>query len=541
MLNKTLLGSAAVLMTMVGAQAADLPSKKAAPATYVKICDAYGAGYFFIPGTETCLKVGGRVRYDAGYAPKGDYYGNAAQSKEFLYIAPVFVAGVQTVAATNTFDAKTQTAPARLSDNGKKGAVPQDTWGQHYRAQISLDARTPTAYGVARTYMVLRMSQSTGLMGAYSSPYKAVDADNLKDFASTGPTVERAFIQFAGFTVGRANSIFSNGPSLSFGSGSHFTSFANGVVQAAYTAVLGGGFSATIGMEDPSEHKATNAALKFEAPFATPYDSMPVIVGNVAWDQSWGRIQVSGAVGRNRSQSLANPFNAQLNDYDITKNSFAYAGFLTLNADMLGKGNKFYLLGGYSDGDNSLGFKDASNSTSNNARDIDGIAQSYKNFTCLQTPTYVNAPTNTGAVSAMTTECQNTKSTWLSAAYVHNWSSTVRQNVMAGVAYVDPGSIARASSAATQKATFSAIGTNLIWTPVKDFDIGVEVLYNRSQVGNDTSNAVTNSLNIVGGLGCNYTTPSSGTLNAANIGAVSSGCRSSGHTLMGRVRIERTF
>ena len=58
MLNKTLLGSAAVLMTMVGAQAADLPSKKAAPATYVKICDAYGAGFFFIPGTDTCLKAG---------------------------------------------------------------------------------------------------------------------------------------------------------------------------------------------------------------------------------------------------------------------------------------------------------------------------------------------------------------------------------------------------------------------------------------------------------------------------------------------------
>ena len=40
MLNKTLLSSAAVILTVVGAQAADLPSKKAAPATYVKICDA---------------------------------------------------------------------------------------------------------------------------------------------------------------------------------------------------------------------------------------------------------------------------------------------------------------------------------------------------------------------------------------------------------------------------------------------------------------------------------------------------------------------
>ena len=65
-----MLGSAAVLATVVGAQAADLPSKKAAPATYVKICDAYGAGFFFIPGTETCVKVGGYVRVDYDYRPE---------------------------------------------------------------------------------------------------------------------------------------------------------------------------------------------------------------------------------------------------------------------------------------------------------------------------------------------------------------------------------------------------------------------------------------------------------------------------------------
>jgi len=67
MLNKTLLGSAAVIMAVVGAQAADLPSKKAAPATYVKICDAYGAGFFYIPGSDTCLRVGGYVRVDYDY------------------------------------------------------------------------------------------------------------------------------------------------------------------------------------------------------------------------------------------------------------------------------------------------------------------------------------------------------------------------------------------------------------------------------------------------------------------------------------------
>lgn len=68
---KTLLGTAAGLMVATGAYAADLPGE-AAPAAvdYVKVCDAYGAGFFYIPGTETCLDISGRVRarivYDSG-------------------------------------------------------------------------------------------------------------------------------------------------------------------------------------------------------------------------------------------------------------------------------------------------------------------------------------------------------------------------------------------------------------------------------------------------------------------------------------------
>src|ERR1035437_25198 len=66
------LGGTAVLTVVAGvagAQAADLPSRKAAPVEYVKICDAYGAGFFYIPGTDTCLKVGGYVRAEYQFTP----------------------------------------------------------------------------------------------------------------------------------------------------------------------------------------------------------------------------------------------------------------------------------------------------------------------------------------------------------------------------------------------------------------------------------------------------------------------------------------
>ena len=54
LLKGLLLGSAASLAgtgLVPGARAADLPARQAAPIEYVRICDAYGAGFFYIPGT----------------------------------------------------------------------------------------------------------------------------------------------------------------------------------------------------------------------------------------------------------------------------------------------------------------------------------------------------------------------------------------------------------------------------------------------------------------------------------------------------------
>ena len=67
-IKSLLLGSAAALLTMTGAHAADaIVAAEPEPLEYVRICDAYGAGYFFIPGTETCLKIGGKIRTE-GYS-----------------------------------------------------------------------------------------------------------------------------------------------------------------------------------------------------------------------------------------------------------------------------------------------------------------------------------------------------------------------------------------------------------------------------------------------------------------------------------------
>ncbi|HWD13823.1 MAG TPA: porin, partial [Pseudochrobactrum sp.] len=58
----------AALVAATGAQAADaIVAPEPEAVEYVRVCDAYGAGYFYIPGTETCLRISGYVRYDASF------------------------------------------------------------------------------------------------------------------------------------------------------------------------------------------------------------------------------------------------------------------------------------------------------------------------------------------------------------------------------------------------------------------------------------------------------------------------------------------
>ena len=76
-----LLGTAAAIVAAGGAQAADL-AIAVEPIDYVKVCDAFGEGYWYIPGTDTCLKIGGYVRLDVWVYDTdrvGDYFNIANQ------------------------------------------------------------------------------------------------------------------------------------------------------------------------------------------------------------------------------------------------------------------------------------------------------------------------------------------------------------------------------------------------------------------------------------------------------------------------------
>jgi Porin subfamily len=83
-LKSLLLGSAAALVAFSGARAADAVIAEPEPVEYVRVCDAFGAGYFYLPGTETCLKIGGFVRYDIDVDSEGESFGkNTVASLQF--------------------------------------------------------------------------------------------------------------------------------------------------------------------------------------------------------------------------------------------------------------------------------------------------------------------------------------------------------------------------------------------------------------------------------------------------------------------------
>ena len=77
MVKSLVLGSAAALVAMGGAQAADLPVKAKA-VEYVKICSLYGAGFYYIPGTDTCIQFSGYLRVDVLANSNVDDTGNVS-------------------------------------------------------------------------------------------------------------------------------------------------------------------------------------------------------------------------------------------------------------------------------------------------------------------------------------------------------------------------------------------------------------------------------------------------------------------------------
>ena len=284
MVKSLMLGSAAGLIAMSGAQAADLPVKAKA-VEYVKICSLYGAGFFYIPGTDTCIKLGGYLRVDTTF--NGSIYDQPAWSGD-LGLGDRFV--------------NHEVSRARMA--------------------LTVDTRTATQYGVVRTFgqadfQYDTLGQSSFAPGGLASNLGANSSTLLMTPGNGYTAVEYVFLQFAGFTFGKSSSAYAspwngypgNNTSYLIGGNDSVT----GVMNIQYTAQFGNGVSGSIGLDDPSAFNRTaiyNLATGAVAPGLAPGGlsavgvtanayggvDMPDVVGNIRVDQAWGLFQISGAL-----------------------------------------------------------------------------------------------------------------------------------------------------------------------------------------------------------------------------------------------------
>ncbi|CUA89316.1 Porin subfamily [Chelatococcus sambhunathii] len=401
--SQLLLGGVAGLALAGGAKAADLPMTKAAPVEYVRVCSLHGAGFFYIPGSDTCIKIGGRVR------------------AEYRYLEPLW----------NT--------PGDGREN--------DATGFRAVGRLNVDARTATDWGTLRAFVQVDVFADTGVYNAQPGP--AGD--------STDVVLDKAYIQWAGITAGRATSFFDfYANDLNFGAGALGSLGSDLTVNLlAYTATFGNGFSATIALEDRSAHTLNGVT------YAQAGQRMPDVVANLRLDQDWGSAQLAGALHQLNSVDIgaglggvgfgSGPLGSRVG----TEYGYAIQAGVQVNLPMLAPGDTLWLQAAYADG----------------AISYLGV---YDDF-------------NIGPVSGLVSEgvivngdIKKTRGWGATAAFLHYWTPSIRQALFGNYTSLD-------YSAATLQQDFKVwtVGSNVIWSPVSAFDIGLEVIYQKLDVDRD--------------------------------------------------------
>jgi hypothetical protein len=507
------MGSAAGLMAVSAAQAADLPVK-AAPVEYVKVCNIYGAGFWYVPGTDTCMKIGTWVRY-AIYTGSGD-------------------GGV-----SNGFGASS-TAAGRFTRIDTSSATSQ------YRALVTVDARTQTEFGTLRSYMDVGtkfQGYSTWPSSASSGLTVAGGTFNTQ-WNNNNVDATRAFIQFAGFTAGRIRSLYDivAPGAYTLGNNRILSDTADaGMFAIAYTAQFSGGISLSLSLEDPGVVSPQHARSSVDlAQFYWGGGACTTVVAgscigggggalaggqstdnagqnfwdtvvNLRIDQSWGYAAVSGAIHNNSGGYYNNAINSPNASFANTVaqghpgDSYGWAGsagflltdFLGLKGDTLAFGTQY--------GHGAVGYVMKSPGTYFLAASGNHIA-----FGNTLDGVFANG---TGI------DMSDAWSAWM--GYEHFWTPklhTAFQGGLVGISYSGaakslmcagaPGFSPNANGAlgfAYNNSTGAPsgfingwapgsqcnpnfgwwqAGTRTIWNPHPDLDIGVEVLYQAIQTAN---------------------------------------------------------
>ncbi|MGY2812066.1 porin [Bradyrhizobium sp. USDA 4506] len=453
--TSVIFGFAAAMFAGVGAQAADLPSKVKA-IEYVKVCSLYGAGFYYIPGTDTCIKLHGFMRGDALFA-------------------------------SNSID-----LPADTSVGGARNRL-SNYYTSRGRLVFGVDTRTATEYGVLRSYGLVGFTW-TG--GSYSGAgTTAVNGSTvLSTSGANALSVYYAFIQFAGFTFGRTQSEFSapwtNYPANSFdglpGGGGWDT-----VNQVTYTADFGQGITASVSAQDQVTNYTTNiwnvsaasaAGLATGAYGANDIGGTraPDLVAMLRVDQAWGLFQASFAAHDNHAAYYGA---SELTGHPDDK--WGWAGQLALSIKNIptGAGDSINIQGVYTNGASRYNFHDYMSSTTFAMYGGSGLPGVYQSLGIGGVSDSVFVA---GAGQQLTTTYgfnggynHNWDPHWSSSIY-GAWAAVRYNNTAKGYicgAFVASLALSNGLGGCNPDFNYAVVGTRTIWTPVKNLAFSADLTY----------------------------------------------------------------
>jgi hypothetical protein len=426
---------------------------------YVKVCSLYGAGFYYIPGTDICMKIGGYVRFQ-----------QSVGTSSSITAGPV--------GASNGFNRE-------FSD-----------YQYRTRAIASFDTRQQTAYGTLRTYLILGFTQDS----VANAANPGADANGTTLYAT------RAFIQIAGFTFGKATSFFDfvSTAAVSYNAGHTYSPDTGdaGHTVAAYTAQFGNGLSATVSVEQDRRRQfdylgsaiAGGGGGAVASADLGGTSNLQDIVGNIRIDQAWGSAQIGAAV-RPMTGSYFGAGNqlgtvVEWNGHPGNDVGWAITGGLRLNAPMIGPGDYFQIAAVYAEGATRYASNTPGSAVLSQGQTVANVIHNDGGFSGTQT-----AP---GAFERTTA--------WsIFASYEHFWTPSLRTSIYGS--YLDisrPDNLNTAMCAsglfgggATAAAGRAAgcdldsnqwnIGSRTQWNITKDLYVGVDFIYHK--VNTATMNA----------------------------------------------------
>ena len=486
MVKSLLLGSAAGLVAVSAGQAADLPVK-AKPVEYVKVCSLYGAGFYYMPGTDICLKIGGYVRAETTYHSNGNFAAGPT-------------GGDVNNRTTNEFVMRA-------------------------RAYITADAREQTAWGTARSYVAVGVATT--------------DVGNGLTPSILG--FNRAFIQWAGITAGITQSFYDF---MVYAATNYRAYWPNGDTGDAgwwvwaYTAQLGNGMSATISAEQRRMSQiigfvgapVVTAATGVSAPvfvngnLGTPslvvgtnttdlgYGGIqvPDIVGNIRIDQTWGSAQISGAVHEvNANYYGSSAVSNGLSETGHPGNEWGWviSAGLRWNFPYFAQGDYFQTQAAYTQG--AVRYMNQGNGTPNFGWERGGELGFGVLSDCVFGST--NGSVTGGAIVPVTnpTGCNLTTGWQINASYEHYWTPQFHESFYGGIeeirynsqanallcvgegAGLHSGSLALANPGCDNNFDIWTAGTRLQYDFTKTLYIGVDFLYSHLDSASLPGNVLT--------------------------------------------------